>query len=110
MKRTKELALVAKSKAENDYANARTQQVCRLPIPLMLLIPCVFWCEITASLPHFAWTAPFTEAASKHLLTCAASSQEAERAEKAIKDAIAHLKEVVKSREPPPPNLDFQVR
>jgi hypothetical protein len=35
--------------------------------------------------------------------------QEAERAEKAIKEAIAHLKEVVKSKEPPPPNLDFQV-
>jgi len=35
--------------------------------------------------------------------------QEAERAEKAIKEAIAHLKEVVKSKEPPLPNLDFQV-
>ncbi len=35
--------------------------------------------------------------------------QEAERAEKAIKDAVAHLKEVVREREPPPPNLDFQV-
>ena len=35
--------------------------------------------------------------------------QEAERAERAIKDALTHLKEVAKSKEPPPPNLDFQV-
>ncbi|KAF5843865.1 flagellar associated protein [Dunaliella salina] len=60
VRKQKELALAAKVKAENDYANARTQQ-------------------------------------------------EAERAEKGIKDAIAHLKEVAKSKEPPPPNLDFQI-
>uniref|UniRef100_A0A7S3QRV1 DUF4200 domain-containing protein n=2 Tax=Dunaliella tertiolecta TaxID=3047 RepID=A0A7S3QRV1_DUNTE len=60
VRKQKELALAAKVKAENDYANARTQQ-------------------------------------------------EAERAERAIKEAIAHLKEVVKSKEPPPPNLDFQI-
>ncbi|KAJ9533029.1 hypothetical protein QJQ45_026481 [Haematococcus lacustris] len=35
--------------------------------------------------------------------------KEAERAERAIKDAIAYLKEAVKEKEPPPPNLDFSI-
>jgi len=60
VRKRKEVAMAAKAKAENDYANARTQQ-------------------------------------------------EAERAEKAHKDAITYLKEVMKEKEPPPPNLDFKV-
>ncbi len=36
-------------------------------------------------------------------------AQEAERAERAIKDTIANLKEVMKEKEPAPPNLDFTV-
>mmetsp|Transcript_2990 Transcript_2990/g.8133 ORF Transcript_2990/g.8133 Transcript_2990/m.8133 type:complete len:559 (-) Transcript_2990:375-2051(-) len=52
-------AQAARSKAESDYANARTQQ-------------------------------------------------EAERAERALKDALNKLREVVKEREPDPPNLDIE--
>ncbi|GAX84003.1 hypothetical protein CEUSTIGMA_g11428.t1 [Chlamydomonas eustigma] len=38
----------------------------------------------------------------------ARTQQEAERAERALKDAIANLKEAVKEKEPPAPNLDFE--
>lgn len=60
VRQRKEVALAAKAKSENDYANARTQQ-------------------------------------------------EAERAERGIKDAIANLKEAMKEKEPPAPNLDFEI-
>lgn len=60
VRQRKEAAMSAKTKAESDYANARTQQ-------------------------------------------------EAERAERAIKESILNLKEVMKEREPPPPNLDFEI-
>ncbi|GLC35665.1 hypothetical protein PLESTF_001662400 [Pleodorina starrii] len=39
----------------------------------------------------------------------ARTQQQAERAERAIKDSLAFLKEIMKEREPPPPNLDFQM-
>ncbi|GIL86387.1 hypothetical protein Vretimale_11669 [Volvox reticuliferus] len=39
----------------------------------------------------------------------ARTQQQAERAERAIKESLALLKEIMKEREPPPPNLDFQM-
>ncbi|KAG2486589.1 hypothetical protein HYH03_014759 [Edaphochlamys debaryana] len=39
----------------------------------------------------------------------ARTQQQAERAERAIKDSLGHLKEILKEKEPPPPNLDFQM-
>jgi hypothetical protein len=45
-----------------------------------------------------------------HVYACLlAPLQEAERAERAIKDALLHLKEVMKEREPSPPDLNFKV-
>ncbi len=57
MRARKEAAAAAKAHADQEYANARTQQ-------------------------------------------------EAERAERSIKEAAAKLKEVAREREPPPPDLD----
>ncbi|KAJ9505614.1 hypothetical protein QJQ45_026924 [Haematococcus lacustris] len=79
IRKRKDAALAAKSRAEHEYANARTQQACaRLPVHGLMAI------RIHAH-------------------------GEAERAERAIKDAIAYLKEAVKEKEPPPPNLDFSI-
>lgn len=40
---------------------------------------------------------------------CVCCLQEAERAERAMKDALSNLKEAMKEREPPPPDLNFKV-
>eukprot|EP00199_Chlamydomonas_sp_CCMP681_P000248 CAMPEP_0119104450 /NCGR_PEP_ID=MMETSP1180-20130426/2658_1 /TAXON_ID=3052 ORGANISM="Chlamydomonas cf sp, Strain CCMP681" /NCGR_SAMPLE_ID=MMETSP1180 /ASSEMBLY_ACC=CAM_ASM_000741 /LENGTH=553 /DNA_ID=CAMNT_0007089215 /DNA_START=31 /DNA_END=1692 /DNA_ORIENTATION=- len=46
---------------------------------------------------------------AEHEYANARTQQEAERSERAIKDSIAYLKDIMKEKEPPPPNLDFQI-
>lgn len=63
-------------------------------------------CEAVRKRKEAAITA---KAKADHDYANARTQQEAERAERAIKDALAHLKETVKEKEPPPPNLEFEI-
>ncbi|GFH17546.1 DUF4200 domain-containing protein [Haematococcus lacustris] len=58
--------------------------------------------------PYHAAVFPHGEGV-QGVVGAACCGHEAERAERAIKDAIAYLKEAVKEKEPPPPNLDFSI-
>lgn len=82
VKKQKELALAAKAKAENDYANARTQQVgggwegtaatARHGCMHGLCSHCAHGQQPAPTLHALPWRAPYARTLHLHLLTCPA--------------------------------------